>query len=348
MKKVFGKYRFPSLNHLTTGKKLNIVILYYAGKSYDDLDTLQSVRGIEAALIGLGHHVTKRQVTLKHWLKATSETGDVAFNLVEDDNWELYIKVGLRLERLGRAQIGLEKQGFLYVVSKARIKRRMKKIGIRTPRFRIMKRNGGIHLLRGLKYPLIVKPSAQHAGVGISQHSVVRNLAELEKQLVFVYKHHPGEIVVEEFIAGRELHVTVLGNSRKRMILPYCEIGYSGKYRKKWNIYTYNAKWNKRSWEYHDAHVRAPAPVSAQLQARIHRLTLKTYAAFGCRDVARLDIRVDKKEIPYVVDVNMSPSLNYFDKEDATIASMRAAKWTYKQLIETVVTAAYRRVNGNN
>jgi D-alanine-D-alanine ligase len=319
--------------------------LYFSGENYDDLDTRQSVRGIEAALKGLGHTVIKEEVKKRNWRKTTATPGDVVFNLVEDDEWDLFVRVGLRLEDLGRAQIGLEKKGLMYVVSKARVKRRMRNLGIRTPPFRIVRKNGGIHLLRGMAYPLIVKPSAQHAGIGISQKSVVRNQDELAKQLQFVYKNHPGEVVVEEYISGRELHVTILGNRRKRMVMPYCEIGYSGKYNKKWNVYTYNAKWNKRSWEYHDAHVRAPAPVSAALQRRMHRLALKTYEAFGCRDVARLDIRVDKSDMPYVVDVNMSPSLNYFDKEDATIASMRAAKWSYKQLIETIVTSAYQRMN---
>ena len=109
-------------------------------------------------------------------------------------------------------------------------------------------------------------------------------------------------------------------------------------------MYTYEAKWDKKSWEYWDARVHAPAGMSRMLHARIEKLARKTYAVFYCKDVARLDIRVDEKDRPYVVDVNMSPSLNYYDDEDATLASVYAKNWTYDQFIDTILAVTYKRV----
>ncbi|MFZ2025339.1 MAG: ATP-grasp domain-containing protein [Microgenomates group bacterium] len=325
---------------------LSALILYYNGSKDDDEDTKMCAKGIAEALRKRGHVVKKIAVTEKNWRRAVQLPGDVVFNLVEDDTWELYKKVGHRLEHLGKAQVGHDMKSFHYAISKAWVKRKMTHEHISTPTYKIYNRRSAL-TSGGLSYPLIVKPSNQHAGIGISQGSVVNNLTELKNRVQYVLDNFPGEVVVERFIKGREIHVTVLGNDESVSALPYCEIGFGKKSEKKWKIYSYEAKWDKKSWEYWNARIDSPAKISEHLHDKIQEIALKAYAAFDCRDIARFDFRIDTKGIPYIVDVNMNPSLNYYDSEDATLASVYTLKWTYDQFIETIASIAYRRVLGS-
>jgi D-alanine-D-alanine ligase len=328
-------------------RPVSVVILYYAGNRDDDEDTILSARGIEKALKKRGHHVIKRIVTKKNWRTVIHTPGEVVFNLVEDDTWELYLKVGQKLEILKRAQVGHDMKCFKYVTKKAWVKRRMRRFNISTPNFRVMNRRSKIANIRGLEYPVIVKPSNQHAGNGISQDSVVIDGDELEEQVQNVLANFPGEVIAEEYVEGREIHVTLLGNGRTTTALPYCEISFGGDFENNWDVYTYEAKWDKKSWEYWDARIHAPVKFPRKLHNKIMTLAKKAYKAFGCRDIARMDIRIDTKDQPYIVDLNMSPSLNYYDEQDATLASAYALGWTYEQFIDVIVGTTYKRVYGN-
>lgn len=331
---------------LSPGRRLTVVILYFAGTTMDDEDTLECVKGVEESLMRLGHTAVKVRVTKENWQEAVRVPGDVFFNFVEDDTWELYMNVIQSLESQGKAQVGHDGNGIRYVTDKSEAKKQMSLAGITTPPYRIISSGGSDAENIGLAYPLIVKPAKQHAGIGISQASVVKDAAGLAKQLERIHAQFPGDVVAEEFVRGREIHVTVVGNGKDLVVLPYCEIGYGGSYQYNWNIYSYEAKWDKSSWEYKDAHVRAPAQVSPQLRERIDAAARRSFAAFACRDVARFDFRISADETPYLVDVNMNPSLNYYDTEDATVASVKALGWTYDQFIETLLAVTYRRVSG--
>ncbi|MFH0749405.1 MAG: ATP-grasp domain-containing protein [Candidatus Gottesmanbacteria bacterium] len=325
---------------------LSALILYYNGPKDDDEDTRLCAKGIAEALRKRGHVVKKIAVTPKNWRRVVKLPGDVVFNLVEDDSWKLYLQVGHRLEQLGRTQVGHDMKSFRYATNKAWVKRKMTQGYISTPPYKIFNRRSKI-TTGSLSYPLIVKPSHQHAGIGISQDSVVNNFSQLTERVQYILAQYPGEVIVEKYIKGREIHVTILGNDNNIMTLPYCEIGFGKKFKKKWSIYTYEAKWDKKSWEYWNARVDSPAKLSPRLHEKIQELSIKAYTTFTCRDIARFDFRIDSKNIPYIVDVNMNPSLNYYDEEDATLASVYTLKWTYDQFVETLASIAYQRVLGS-
>ncbi|MDO8488064.1 MAG: hypothetical protein Q7S31_01985, partial [bacterium] len=168
---------------------ISVAILYYGGSAADLQDTLECVKSLTEALENRGHLVRSAEVTKKNWRKMVRLPGEVVFNLVEDPLWVLYIKVGTQLERLGRAQVGYDMKAFAYVVRKAAVKRRMQKMGVSTPPFRIFNRRSHINQVRYLEYPLIVKPSGEHAAIGISQDSVVIDQAELEERVKYLFKH---------------------------------------------------------------------------------------------------------------------------------------------------------------
>lgn len=327
-------------------RPLSVVILYYAGNKPDDEDTLEGVKGIEESLRKSQYPVTKIRVTKDNWQEAVQTPGDVVFNFVEDETWQLYTKVAYRLEALGRAQVGHDRKSIKYSIRKIPLKRRLQKLGISTPNFKIFTRSSTVKA-NGLKYPLIIKPSREHAGIGISQNSVVTNEQKLKKQVNYLFKHYPGEVIAEEYLNGREIHVTILGNDNDLLVLPLCEIRFGAKFTPNWSVYTYKAKWDKKSWEYWDARVDSPAKISSRLAKKIKKLAVGAYKAFELRDIVRIDVRVDKNQQPFLVDININPSLNVYDTEDATVASVKAHHWSYDHFIKTLLTIAYRRVYGH-
>ena len=319
------------------------VVLYFDGTNIDDEDTRNCAKSIYEALKKRGHDVKKCIVTEENWQEAIQIPGDIVFNLVEDETWELYNKVANGLENLHRAEVAHDKDCFQYVTSKAAIKQALLDNHIRTASSVIITESTDVSQEFSLQYPCIVKPSDQHAGIGISQASVVKDHASLIKQIEFVRSHYAGNVVVEEYIAGREIHVTVIGNGSDTRVLPCCEIGFGGKFQKNWSIYTYEAKWDKKSWEYWDARIDAPAKIPEETRKEIEAMAKKTYTILSCRDIARLDFRLNADNVPFVVDVNINPSLNYYDEQDATLASVYALKWSYDEFIEMLGTITYNR-----
>lgn len=325
-------------------KKLSVAILYYVGTHEDDADTLDGVKGIQESLDRTGHPVAIASVTRDNWQKALHTPGDVVFNFVEDESWELYEKVAYGLEKLHRAQIGHDITGLPYAIKKSPIKRMMEKMHIATPNFLLFGEKDKPFNCGTLQFPVIIKPATQHAGIGISQHSVVTNKEQLKKQVQNILNTYAGEVIAEEFVNGREIHVSVLGNGTHITVLPFCEIGFKGKFKNHWTVYSYDAKWVKKTWEYSDARVQAPAKIPIAITKKIKALALKAYRAFKCRDIARFDIRINQKGEPFIVDVNMNPSINYYDEQDATLASVYALGWTYDEFIEKLLTITYNRL----
>jgi D-alanine-D-alanine ligase len=327
-------------------RDLSVAILYYSGTTQDDEDTIAGVKGIEESLKRTGHPVTKVIVTKKNWKEAPKTPGDIVFNFVEDDKWILYEKVAYELERLGRAQVGHDITDLKYVIQKSPIKLLMQKTNIATPAFKIFSAQSKTINPGALRFPVIIKPCNQHAGIGISQESVVTDAGDLEKKVRHIIHAYSGDVMAEEYVNGREIHVTILGNGTHLTILPYCEIGFGGKFKNHWNVYTYDAKWAKGTWEYSDARVESPAKIPTGLRNKIKTLSVKAYRVFKCRDIARFDMRVDATGTPFLVDLNMNPSINYYDDQDATIASVYALGWTYDQFIEKLLAVTYERVYG--
>ncbi len=323
---------------------LSVAILYYAGTHEDDKDTITGVKGIEESLKRTGHNVVKVVVTKKNWRQSLKIPSDIVFNFVEDDTWNLYEKVAYGLERLGRVQVGHDIAGLPYAVRKSPLKHLLQKSKISTPNFKVFSPKSRAISSGKLHFPVIIKPCNQHAGIGISQKSVVTGKEEFVQRVKQSMRLYPGDVIAEEYTEGREIHVTILGNGNRLTILPYCEILFKGKFMNHWNVYTYDAKWAKKTWEYADAQVGAPAKISADLQKRIKTLSLRAYRACFCRDIARLDMRVDTHEIPFLIDINMNPSINVYDEQDATLASVYARGWTYDEFIERLLAITYDRV----
>lgn len=324
---------------------ISVGILYLATRGPDGDDTRETVQAITEALESRGHMVRVVEVRKNNWRSKLSVPGDVVFNLVEDESWDLYRKVALKLSHMGRAVVGMDEIALPFSTDKLKVTKALVKARVSVPRSRVFTHLSEIPDLRNLNYPLIVKPSGEHSSWGITQDSVVIDNDELRQQALLVKNKYSGSILVEEYIEGREFHATVIGNGKHLAVLPYVEIDFAGEFADNWNVYTYDAKWEEKSWEYWDSSEIVRTRLPKKLDEDIQKLVKKAFTAAKCKDIARFDIRVDTKNKPYIVDVNMCPGLNPI-KQSPSVKSAVALGWKYDELIETLVAVSYTRIFG--
>ncbi|HOC24235.1 MAG TPA: ATP-grasp domain-containing protein [bacterium] len=193
----------------------------------------------------------------------------------------------------------------------------------------------------GLPLPLMVKPLHEGSSKGIKDNSLVRTSAELRERVGEVSRHYRQPVIVERFLPGREFTVGFIGNNPGLEILPVVEIDHAQLPRGAAPIYSYEAKW---IWDTTDkplAIFKCPADISAELQAGIEDLVRKVVKVLRLKDWGRIDIRLDEKDEPQIIEVNPLPGiLPNPDDNSCLPKAARAAGYSYNQLILRVVEEA--------
>ncbi|UCC82622.1 MAG: ATP-grasp domain-containing protein [Gemmatimonadota bacterium] len=232
---------------------------------------------------------------------------DVIFNLVEffHDDAGLEAAIAGMYDVYRIAYTGAAPFALSLCQDKGLTKRVLQDHRVPTPRFKVFY-EPKLPKRLGLRYPIIVKPVWEDASAGVSRDSVFYEPERLEERVGHVYREY-GAIIIEEFIEGRELHVSVWGNDPPE-VLPPVEFDFSELPPEYPPIITYSAKWNPLSEVYHKVHTICPAPLPERLLRRVEDVAIRAYRATECRDYARLDIRL-KGDKPYVLEVNPNPDL---------------------------------------
>tara|TARA_R110002096_G_scaffold433381_2_gene651966 strand:- start:3653 stop:5203 length:1551 start_codon:yes stop_codon:yes gene_type:complete len=239
---------------------------------------------------------------------------DAIFNLVEffndDQIQEAYI-AGL-YEMMNIPFTGNRPMNLATCQNKFRTKLLLEAAGLPTADFMLAK-TLPVPMDHGLIYPLIVKPAFEDASGGIEKDSVVHNHMALEARVAFVHKEFEMPALVEEYVDGREIHAAVLGNNPPE-VLPLFEMEFDDSEfnpNDEWRpqIISYRAKWDPHSKDFYtmDA-VVPPVDLDPTLAAEIRRIAREAYIAVGCRDYARVDMRIEDDEI-YILEVNPNPDL---------------------------------------
>lgn len=210
----------------------------------------------------------------------------------------------------------------------------MKAKGIPTPKYQVL--DSFKDWKRNMDYPLFVKPTREDASLGISKESFVRNEVELEKRVKYIIRRYKQQALVEQYIAGRELNVAIMGN-KKPKILPISEIIFESPREPK--IVDYSAKWIKDSKEYKNTKPVCPAKLRPSLKSKVELIALQTYEALYCRDYARIDIRL-KDSVPYVLEANPNPDIS---PDSGFVRSLKAAGLSFEGFVEEIICLALDR-----
>ncbi len=225
-------------------------------------------------------------------------------------------------------------------LNKVRTKEILSYHGIVTPKFALYRSITELNIDDlELNFPLIVKPAFEDASVGIENASVVENVASLRKRIRFVLQNLDQPALVEDFIAGRELNVAIIGNKRP-IVLPISEIDFSTLPEDYPRIVTYNAKWVEGTEEYDGTKGVCPADVPPEIERKAKEIALKAYRVMGLRDYGRIDMRLDAKGRLFVLEVNPNPDIS----DSAGFArSARAYGYSIEEAITRIVEYALER-----
>jgi len=271
--------------------------------------------------------------------KINNFSPEVIFNFVESvegiSSYE-YCNAGL-FELLGYSYTGNTPFCLGNCLNKERTKNILRSFKIRTPKSQTLNKNSEVRLKNfSLKFPVIIKPMSEDASIGISEYSVVNNPEDLKKQFDFLVTTYKQDVIVEEYIDGRELNVAILGDT----ILPISEIDFTSLPEGFPKIVTYDSKWIVESSYYEHTKPKCPADLDKKLKKKVEAISKEAFQALGCRDYARIDIRVNKSGKPYVIEVNPNPDIS----EDSGFARAAAAKGlSYADLLYTIANFALTR-----
>lgn len=306
------------------------------GDDEAEWDPPETIIAIANALARQGHIVVHLEATPDLPRVLAEADVDLIFNIaegVEGRNREA--QVPALCELLGIPYTGSDSATLAIALDKALGKKVLLQHDILTPKFQVMESHRE-RLSPDMKFPLIVKPNAEGSSKGIGSTSVVDNEDDLREKVKELIERYRQPALVEEYIAGREFTVGLLGDKRPR-VLPPMEI----KFKKKDNprpVYDYGVK---QEWEEY-VYYECPAKLTEAEQKAMEKIARATFWALDCRDVARVDMRMDAEGRIYVLEVNPLPGLTP-DYSDLVLIA-KACGMEYDQLIAEIMQGGLRRL----
>jgi D-alanine--D-alanine ligase len=296
-----------------------------------EYDAPETIHAVTAAIESHGHVVVPLEATPDFPRALMASNVDVVFNVAEGMvGRSREAQVPSLCELLNVPYSGSDSATLSICLDKSLAKRLL--VGVDTPTFQALVT--GREKLRPFRYPVIVKPNQEGTSKGITDKSVCddeRSVREIARKLIERYGQ---PALVEEYIFGRELTVGLLGERRPRVLPPMEVVFLSSAERP---VYDYQCKQN---WQ---SHVRyeCPAALTKEELRTIERACRTTFMALGCRDVARVDLRLTAEGRVYVLEVNPLPGLTPDYSDLCLIAN--GAKIEYRTLIGEILSGAIKR-----
>lgn len=216
--------------------------------------------------------------------------------------------------------------------------------GINVPESHVVKERGWV-LPKRLKFPLIVKPNNEGSSKGVLDANVVDNEKDLRKRVEIISENYKKEVLVEEYIDGREFTVAVLGNGEDVRVLPIIEQKFDFLPAGMNKIASFELK-----WIYEDAlkdltkAYDCPAKLTPKQKKLIEDTTRQVFEILDVKDCARLDYRMNKDGKLYFIEINTLPGINpSLDGISYFPLAARTAGMTYTEMIGKILSLACAR-----
>jgi len=299
----------------------------------DELDVLDQVEHIEKHLNLIGIETWRKGITT-NFMNELSSLADLkpefVFNLVESINnkGELCYFVPALLNMYNIPYSGNPVEAMFVTTSKALTSKILKKAGINNP--------GGyspseVHkLVPGNQY--IIKPVWEDGSLGITHESVFTFTRDYEIKL---REFNDSHWLIEDFIDGREFNISVIAGKNGPEVMPPAEMVFHNYEEGKPRIVDFRAKWEEGTFEYENTIRNFPGDkLNPVLRERIMSATLECWHEFGLRGYARVDMRVDKNDNPYVIEVNANPCLS---PDSGVAAAVEYAGIPFTTVLERII-----------
>lgn len=266
---------------------------------------------------------------------------DVIFNLVEVFNgtthWDK--NIAALFEMLQVPYTGAGSAAMHLCNDKALCKKIMRYHRVRVPRFHTFYRGRKVWLPKTIKLPCIVKPLNEEGSRGISQASIAKDEKSFLERIAMIHESMKQDVIVEEYIEGRELYVSIIGDQLLRM-LPPREMNFGRMPEGEPRIATYKAKWDdayRERWGITDN--TFADDIGKELEKNLNDVCKRAYRALNIRSYARFDLRVTDSGQIYVIEPNVNPCIA---RNDEFAQSAAKVGIDYPALIRRIVRQALR------
>lgn len=276
--------------------------------------------------------------------KMESFQPDVLFNLVEQfkNNPGFDQNIVSLLEMQGVPFTGCGSTGLILCKHKGISKKILGHHGILTPNFVVIPRGQRIGGPRQLKFPILVKPVKEEASYGISRNSFVQNDEQFRDRIAFVHEKYKSDAIAEEYIEGRELYVSIMGNVRLQ-VFPMRELVFKEVPANEPKIATYKAKWDEKYRKRWGLEGQFAENLDRALVKEIERTCKEIYRLLTIDGYARIDLRLSAENKLYFIEANPNPHLAA--DEDFAQSALKAGL-NYPQLIQTIVRLGLNMARG--
>jgi D-alanine-D-alanine ligase len=320
-----------------------------ARDEFAEWDSPATIAAVESALSRLGK-VIRLEANEDFPERLRRARPDIVFNIAEGFhgvNREAHVPA--ICEFYGIPYSGSDPFTLTLCLNKARTKETLTFHGIPTPKFAVVEKIEDLKAVVGkLPFPLFAKPLHEGSSKGITDGNLCWDRAHLFKQTDFLLESYGQPVIVEEYLPGKEFTCAVLGNGEEATVLPIVAMNFETLPKGALPIYSFDAKF---VWDRPENPLdifQCPARITRELQASIERVTLDAFRVLGCRDWARIDVRLDASGRPNVLEVNPLPGILPDPADNSCLPkAARAAGIGYEELIQICLkyAAARQRVD---
>ncbi|OPZ31608.1 MAG: D-alanine--D-alanine ligase [Lentisphaerae bacterium ADurb.BinA184] len=300
-----------------------------------EFDADETVNALDATLTSLGAR-TVRIGTARSLCRrlADGERWDLVFNIAEGMHGRSReAQVPALLEAFDIPYSGSDPLVCALTLDKTMTKRLVAAAGLRTPRYALVSDTAEAAGI-ALPFPLFAKPNAEGTGKGIDQTSRIEDRSQLAATCAALLARFHQPVLVEEYLPGREFTVAILGTGGRARALGTMEIEvlpHAGS-----DIYSYHTK------EKCDDLVRYSALAAGPLRQAVEELAVQSFRILECRDVGRVDVRLDAQGRPSFMEINPLPGMQPSHSDLPMIAAQQ--KVSYRELVRAIVESALERI----
>jgi len=291
---------------------MNCCILYNKpgeGALADELDIIEQVEYVEMHLDQMGIKTYMKGISTNFMTELADLAGEkpgFVFNLAESINnkGELLYFVPAILNMYNLPYTGNPLEAMFITTSKALTNKYLVASGLSTPGAFLPSEYMGME--SGKKY--IIKPIWEDGSLGITSESVFTFTPEYEETL---RNYRDSHWIIQEYIEGREFNISVMSGEKGPEVLPPAEMTFINYGDSRPRIVDFKAKWEEGKFEFENTVRRFPGKELDQaLEKKLSELALKCWYVFGLKGYARVDMRVDSDNNPYIIEVNANPCIS--------------------------------------
>ena len=300
----------------------------------DELDVLDQVKYVEKSLNEIGVETYRKGITadfMKEIAELTGDRPDFVFNLVESitNKGELCYFIPALLNVNSIPYTGNPVEAMFITTSKALTSKTLKESGIASPEFYSPSQHR--QLKQGNRY--IIKPVWEDGSLGITGESVFTFSSDYIRKLEAYDDTH---WLIQDFIDGREFNISVLTGETGPEVMPPAEMVFHNHWNDKPKIVDFRAKWEQGTFEYENTIRKFPGNMLDQaLREKIVDIAIKCWHVFGLKGYARVDMRVDKNENPFVIEVNANPCMS---PDSGLVAATEAAGLPFTAVLQRIIS----------